>query len=725
MAVRAQGILMSTASPASSPLRASAAVGASGADAIDLVARPEATLVAETKNEIRVLVQEIAQLATSELGHDEFYAQFLGRVISAMGALAGAVWTVGESKRLKLQYQVNLAQTLSDPSPEGRTQHGLLLKQILAGNQAILVPPQAGTKAAGEAGNPTDCLLVLAPLIVEGEARAIVEIFQRVGGGPTTQRGYLRFLVQMCDIACDFLRNRQLRQLQQNQSLWQQLEQFVQVVHRSLNVRETSYGVVNEGRRLVGCDRVSLALTCGRRCSIEAISGLDTIDRRASEVKRLQELAEAVLRTGEPFWHASETETSDIPPQIERPLHQYLDLSHALLVAVLPLFAPTERDDDAGAGDGGKRRAIGALIIEQIRDAKAGESLRSRAQLVAQHSATALSNAINHSSLFLLPLWQVLGKATWLVPGYALPRTLLVLAALVAAVAALTIVQTDFEVAARGKLQPQERRDVFAQIDGIVGQVHVRHGQAVKAGTVLAELTNTNLEMELAALVGRQTTNQEQLASHQRALLDTTGGSGARLSPADESRLSSELLQLRQEAENIRREMALFQEKQRQLTVVADRAGQVITWKVEDQLTGRPVQRGQSLMSIANPAGEWELEIYVPERRLKHIQAALKREAVEGERQPLDVVFTLTSHPGQQFHGRVVELEQAAEVRPDEGNTVLARVEIDKEQLPPLHDQTTVTAKLYVGRASVGYTWFCDLIEVVQTKVLFWLPSKG
>lgn len=716
---------MSTAPPASSPVRASAAANAGSADAIDLAARPEATLVAETKNEIRVLVQEIAQLASSDLGQDEFYAQFLGRVVSAMGAVGGAVWTVGESARLKLQYQVNLAQTLADPSPEARTQHGLLLKQTLSGNQALLIPPQAGAGAPSEAGNPTKALLVLAPLIVEGEARAVVEIFQRAGGGPTTQRGYLRFLIQMCDIACDYLRNRQLRQLQENQSLWQQLEQFVQAVHRSLNVRATSYGIVNEGRRLAACDRVSLALMCGRRCRIEAVSGLDTIDRRASEVKRLQELAEAVLRTGEPLWHTSETETGDTPPQIEKPLHQYLDLSHARLVAVLPLFAPSAKESDAAEAVDKKRRPIGALILEQIRDAKAGESLRSRAQLVAQHSATALSNSINHSSLFLLPLWQVLGKATWLVRGYALPRALLVLAIVVGAVAALTMVQTDFEVAARGKLQPQERRDVFAQIDGIVARVHVRHGQSVKTGMVLTELTNTNLEMELAALVGRQTTNQEQLASHQRALLDTTGGSGARLSAADESRLSGELLQLRQEAENITREIALFQEKQRQLTVVADRPGQVITWKVEDLLTGRPVQRGQSLMSVANPAGAWELELYIPERRLKHIQAALEQEATEGERAPLDVVFTLTSHPGQQFHGRIVEMEQAAEVRPDEGNTVLARVEIDKDQLPPLHDQTTVTAKLYVGRTSVGHAWFCDLIETIQTKVLFWLPTKS
>jgi hypothetical protein len=71
----------------------------------------------------------------------------------------------------------------------------------------------------------------------------------------------------------------------------------------------------------------------------------------------------------------------------------------------------------------------------------------------------------------------------------------------------------------------------------------------------------------------------------------------------------------------------------------------------------------------------------------------------------------------------LAEIEHTAEVRGDEGNTILVRVTVDKNTLPQLHDQTTVTAKLNCGRTSIGYAWFCDLIETVQSKVLFWLPS--
>ena len=145
-----------------------------------------------------------------------------------------------------------------------------------------------------------------------------------------------------------------------------------------------------------------------------------------------------------------------------------------------------------------------------------------------------------------------------------------------------------------------------------------------------------------------------------------------------------------------------------------------MTWKVEQQLLHRPVERGQALLSVADPAGPWELELYVPERRLKHLAAARQLPA-DTKRPPLEVTFTLASHPGQTFRGQVIEIEQTAQVRGEDGNTILVRVELDRSDLPELHDQVTVTGKLYCGERSLGFVWFIDLIETVQSKVLFWL----
>src|SRR6185503_222418 len=77
---------------------------------------PDPLLLQETRNEIRTLVQEIAQLAQKEIPAEEFYAGLLGRMVSAMAAVGGAVWTSGESG-IALAYQVNLAGAVLDDTP--------------------------------------------------------------------------------------------------------------------------------------------------------------------------------------------------------------------------------------------------------------------------------------------------------------------------------------------------------------------------------------------------------------------------------------------------------------------------------------------------------------------------------------------------------------------------------------------------------------------------------
>ncbi len=69
----------------------------------------------------------------------------------------------------------------------------------------------------------------------------------------------------------------------------------------------TAYTIANEGRRLIDCDRVSVAIKQGRKCFIEAVSGQDLFDKRSNTVTLLGELATAVVATGEPVWYTGDT----------------------------------------------------------------------------------------------------------------------------------------------------------------------------------------------------------------------------------------------------------------------------------------------------------------------------------------------------------------------------------------------------------------------------------
>ncbi len=370
----------------------------------------DSQLIHQTKSQIRVLVQEIAALAQSGCDIEEFFEGFLTRTTNALASQGGAVWLRDSTQdAIKLQYQINLKQTVLATDPDAQNQHSKLLNRLLQQREPTLISPHSGGDDTDQAGNPTASLLVVGPLIIDQEIVGLVEILQRPGAGPTTQRGYLRFVAQMSEIASDYLRNHRIRLFAQQQAMWQQLEQFIRSVHQGLDTKQTIYTIANEGRRLTGSDRLSVAVGTGRNCRIEAVSGLDSIERRAEQVKKLGSLASTVIRTGQPLWYNGDD--TDLPPQIESRLHAYVDKSHAKMVAIVPL-KENHAGESAQAEDQRSGKLLGALILEQLKDSEITESLRQRTDVLVSHSETALTNALEHNRIFLMPLWKLLGKLT-------------------------------------------------------------------------------------------------------------------------------------------------------------------------------------------------------------------------------------------------------------------------------------------------------------------------
>ena len=85
----------------------------------------------------------------------------------------------------------------------------------------------------------------------------------------------------------------------------------------------------------------------------------------------------------------------------------------------------------------------------------------------------------------------------------------------------------------------------------------------------------------------------------------------------------------------------------------------------------------------------------------------------------LPVKYITATNPGATHEGTVKDIHRSAEVRGEEGNTVLIRVAIDKSELTDLRPGATVTAKVYCGREPIGYVWFHDLVSFWQSKVWF------
>jgi len=671
-------------------------------------------LIEQTKQQIRSLVAEIAQLSKSDVAPEEFYGEFLPRVVSALAAVGGAVWTLNPEGQLALQYQINIQETRIRDSEAGQAQHARLLYKTLSGGEALLVPPHSGPGegdlSEGEipAANPTEFLLVLGVLKTDLEAVGVVEIFQRAEAGPTTQKGYLRFLAQMCELAGDFLKSHQLRHFSHRQTLWTQLEDFTRAVHASLDPRETAYTVANEGRRLVECDRLSVAIRKGRHCTIEAISGQDLFDKRSNTVRLLGRLATAVVQTGDPLWYTGDTR--DLPPQVEEAVEEYVDQAHSKTIAVLPLRRPAPPEEDDRKEQVEPEEPIGAIIVEQIEDSRISGNLVQRAEVVGRHSATALANALEHQNLFLMPVWRALGKARWVVRARTLPKTLSIGGGVLLLLLLVSLWPAQFTLESKGSLEPVVRQDVFAGIDGVVQELDCDHGAAVQKGQRLALLRNTDLEVALSDIQGQRMAANERLFAVQRALVEER-----KLSPEERNRLAGEQAELRQKQQTLETQWALYKAKQLELEVKSPIDGIVVTWDLRNRLIHRPVQRGQVLMRVADPAGDWQLELRMPEQRMGHLMAA-QRKASD---RPLEVSYILATEPGKTRYGTVQEIHRSAEVRGDEGNTVLVKVAIDQKDLADKRPGATVTAQVHCGRRPLGYVLLRDVIAFIQSRILF------
>lgn len=661
-------------------------------------------LVEQTKQQIRGLVREIAQLAKSDLAPLEFYDALLNRIVAALAAVGGAVWTIVDG-RLELQYQINLREARLHENEEAKRQHDRLLRKALTSPEGMLVGPHSGAGDEESGGNPTDYLLVMGPLKSDVEVQGLVEILQRPGASRNVQQGYLRFVLQMCELASDYLKTRQLRHFSDRQTLWAQLENFTRLAHRSLDPRATAYTVANEGRRLIDCDRVSVAICRGKKAVIEAVSGQDMFDRRSNTVTLLGELATAVTATGETVWYTGDTTL--MAPQVEDAVQAYIDEAHSKAVGVIPLKRP--QDPPAHAGDHvDPPEVIGALIVEQIEDSQPRQGLQQRVDVVSEHSSIALANSLEHHELFLLPVWQTLGKAKWVVEARNLPKTVAAAIGVLVVLVGLAVVPARFNVEAKGTLQPVDRREVFAFRDGTVSEVYVKNGDMVKKGQLLALMRNTELEVKRTDINGQMTSTQEQFLSIERALNEN------KLNLEELNRLSGQRLQLKKTFASLKNQLMLLDIERKELEVVSPIDGQVITWQVKETLIRRPVQKGQILMTVADPNGPWQLELHMPENRMGFIESAAHKRGID-----LETTYILATEPGSKHTGHVTEIGRKADPMQEEGNVVEIKVAVNKDDFTDRRPGATVTAKVNCGWASIGYVWFHDLIAFIQTKILF------
>jgi GAF domain-containing protein len=700
----------------------------------------QSTMPSEARwQQIDQLLAAVAALVHSNLGEDEFARQVLSKIVPVLPCAVAGYWRVDRGVQMTLialvrRPDLTSADAVVANAPRQQVLHGVLR----TGAAAVLEAPWPETGAAHQVASPEHGALLASPVKSDDLCVGILELIQEEDQDSADRQWTLDVLGSVAELCADNFRRRRLAWLADREMQWRCLRQFSLDVHRSLDVSETAFTIVNDGRGLIDCDRVTLLSCDGGRCRTLAVSGAVTWDPRSDVVSRLEQLATAVsgLRTPIVFPALAQdslesqprargdapedggvlrssasagqsglspgTTANDLPPEVRDPLLAFLDSSGAKSVAALPLIA-------AGAVASGPAGApAGVLVVEQF-STRIDESRYERLGLVAEHAAPALQNARRYRRA---PWMAVVGEQRWrrLTDGRSRLRLWLYSAAAVVALA--WIIPAPYEIEARGELQPRVRSEIFATDDAVVEELKVDHGDRVEAGQVLAILRNPQLDLEQKRISGELQTTHERLAAVQAARVELAVESAGR--PAGAARLSGEEAGLRAQLGSLERQSKLLDEQQDSLTVRSPITGKVMTWDLPQLLQSRPVQRGQILMTVADPDGAWVLELHVPERRV----GTLNR-AQQGGEFRLPVTFVLATESGRK-HAATID-QVASSVEPSSGDeaSVLVTVAMNREELVDPRPGAGAVGHISCGLRPLAYVWLHDLIDTVWGWVWF------
>lgn len=660
-------------------------------------------------------IDRLAELARTDVEAGRFFAAILEASLQPGGALSSALWRpsaetgwqlAGELPsrgQLTAETASQRAEWLEDVSKSGKPRFfrdcvgvRAVDRQRLTGNNT---PTHSRDLAKPDAQDQISHLLV--PIRHAGVSVGILETTHRIFVADQLPADAIQFFVMLCEVAADFLAQLELQQLRQSKLVWQQWDQFSQQMCQSPELAFVSAVIANDGRVLADSDRVSVLIRRGSSLRLNSVSGVEQVDPRSSASRAIEAIANVAARNGKAVWIGdSQHGLPGNDSEGRETIQHYLSASGAIAVGIIPLV------EFSGGRDPVK--PVAAIVFDKFQAVDNSVGWRSRCEALANRVAPVLQAAVERSEIPWLSLWQRMRRMTALIRR---PTFVLTLVLIAVVIAGLSLIPFPFYVSASGELWPDVRREVFASSSGIVEEILTAHGDTVSPGQLLIVIRDPELELDTPRILGEIATTNERLKGIQTArLTDSTsvdGISRARQLTAEEEELKERLRTL-EEQKN------LIVKRKDALTLRSPIKGTILTWDVSQHLAARPVERGQSLLTVGDTSGAWVIEAQVAEKDAGHLFRARKDVAAA-----LEVSFNLVSEPGQTYRGRIREVSLSSELDEALRSYVRVVVAIDSNQVKHLRAGATVSTKIRCGSKPIGYVWLRDLIDAIRSRLLF------
>lgn len=655
--------------------------------------------------QIDQLLDEASKLAETESDSAKFFAALLHRSVLAVQAQSAAIWMLGPDS-YPVAISTHQPRNVETGSPSEQLANHQAIRQSIESGDARNVVDRS--KSAG----PTS--MFCCPYDSgAGSIDSAIALYFSEQVDPELATVYASFTEAIAEIAAEHGRSNQSARTitgpssspTGSTSEWNKFKSLSDGLHESLDIRSTALSLVNLGRSFYSCDRVMLAQKSGRAFKVIAASGAATVNRKSETVAAIESLvSRGFYRNDKPIalQHSSPT-----PPAIEKAFEQYQSASSYDFLLLFPL-----------SDQNGQVKFV--QIIESADENKIGEILK-RVKVAEPQTRSAFKNVAQYQAI---PFRRLLGAIGSSRPGSMLGRIfgpLAFLGLLSLAIASMCLIQTDLIISAEGNVVSESEKSVFAANDGVITKLHVEHGDHVRTGELLVEMSSNEIESGLGLLKGDIETERKRLSAIEA--VKSSIDRGTREGQRELGRLSSQEIESQQQIENLNIELTQLEMEKQRLQLKSPLDGIVVTRDVKAKLLDRPVDRGSSLLQLIASDGKWLAKIRVPDSRISHLMNRLPEAHEHGEEYDaretsrIPVTLSIATHPEKEFAGVIRDVSNVAEVDERTGQAfIMTTIELSHDDDITFQPGSSAIAEFNCGTTSIGYAWFNEFIDSIRYR---------
>lgn len=668
--------------------------------------------------QLEEMIERLHEAARADSPPREFYGRLLADACAATGAAGGAAWRRGARGQFEAIAEVDIEESTAAISLP-------LRREVI--EQAFAAPAPFRVDDAIVDGVE----VVVAPIAdaANGEQASAVgalELRFPAGANRTLKQGRRDLLKTLAAVAADYHALAELRDLRATAALQHQAVDLLRRIQQPHDLQGTAFAVANETRRLLTCDRAAVLMKRGDRWRLLCVSGASRFNRKSEFARLAERLAENVANWGEPIVHeGAPSAADDLPPLLATALGEHLDHSHARQLAAVPVIlgAAGDADDHRNGGPrvaAPKQNSLDAVLLAEQFDGAAADGWQRQLIEIAELAAPALARAAT------LERFPVRTAVRWAERWEALRqplqrrRALWIAGGIITVVAALAFIPATLTVEAPATLRAAVEREIFASATGSVAEVRVAHGHQVRQGDVLIVLSDPQLSLKLQEVRGEIEATRERLAALAVTRTDRTL---RERETEDRLPLSAEQRQLEERLATLAAQSKLLSERHEALTLRSPIAGEVLTPDVQSLLTSRPVERGQSLLTIADVNSGWELVAETPQRDVGDVVAAQSKAAAADPPTAVSANFRLSGDVSAVYDAHVLAVSAAAPLEAagleDVAPPVKIRLAVDGEPPAAARPGMAASVRIDCGRRSLGYVWLHDAAATLYRWLTF------